>query len=120
MAITYRSVKGSALTIAELDGNFQYFTGSHAVTGSLISSGSFTITGSLLLTGSSTIIGDITNSGSLSVTGSLVASGSLISSGSEILLTNLPTSEPTTNGALWISGSSVANPDSKYIMIYKG
>ena len=35
MALTYRSVKGSALTINELDNNFRHFTGSHAITGSL-------------------------------------------------------------------------------------
>jgi hypothetical protein len=46
MALTYRGQKGSALTIEELDGNFQYFTGSHAVTGSLIISGSISVTGS--------------------------------------------------------------------------
>jgi hypothetical protein len=40
MALTYRQTKGSALTIKELDANFQYFTGSHAITGSLIVSGS--------------------------------------------------------------------------------
>jgi len=40
MALTYRNVKGSALTINELDNNFSYFTGSHAITGSLTVSGS--------------------------------------------------------------------------------
>jgi hypothetical protein len=40
MALTYRQIKGSALTIQELDANFAYFTGSHAITGSLIVSGS--------------------------------------------------------------------------------
>jgi hypothetical protein len=39
MGITYRSVKGSALTVEELDDNFRYFTGSYAITGSI--SGSF-------------------------------------------------------------------------------
>ena len=29
MALTFRSTKGSALTIAEMDSNFTYFTGSH-------------------------------------------------------------------------------------------
>ena len=42
MGLTYRQTKGSALTFAELDGNFEYFTGSHAVTGSLTVSGSVT------------------------------------------------------------------------------
>ena len=40
MALTYRSEKGSALTITELDNNFRYFTGSHSITGSLTVSGS--------------------------------------------------------------------------------
>jgi len=43
--LTLRQVKGSALTIAELDGNFEYFTGSHAITGSLTVTGG--ITGSI-------------------------------------------------------------------------
>jgi hypothetical protein len=47
MGLTYRQTKGSALTFAELDGNFEYFTGSHAVTGSLTVSGS--VTSSLIL-----------------------------------------------------------------------
>lgn len=42
MGLIYRQTKGSALTFAELDGNFEYFTGSHAVTGSLTVSGSVT------------------------------------------------------------------------------
>ena len=59
MALTYRSVKGSALTIAELDGNFQHFTGSHSITGSL------TISDSLKNTGT------FTNNGNASITGAL-------------------------------------------------
>ena len=47
MALTYRQTKGSALTIQELDANFEYFTGSHAITGSLTVSGS--VTSSLIL-----------------------------------------------------------------------
>jgi hypothetical protein len=42
MALTYRQTKGSALTTQELDANFEYFTGSHAITGSLTISGSVT------------------------------------------------------------------------------
>jgi len=55
MALTYRSVKGSALTNAELDANFTHFTGSHSVTGSVITSGSLEITGSINLAGLLTI-----------------------------------------------------------------
>tara|TARA_R110002012_G_scaffold318318_1_gene536447 strand:+ start:735 stop:1103 length:369 start_codon:yes stop_codon:yes gene_type:complete len=39
MALTYRSNKGSALTITELDNNFRHFTGSHSITGSLTVTG---------------------------------------------------------------------------------
>ena len=52
MALTYRQTKGSALTIQELDDNFQHFTGSHSVTGSLVVSGSFEVTGSTSFSGS--------------------------------------------------------------------
>ena len=43
--LTLRQVKGSALTIAEMDGNFEYFTGSYTNTGTITAqgfSGSFT------------------------------------------------------------------------------
>ena len=52
MALTYRSIKGSALTNAELDANFTHFTGSHSVTGSVITSGSIIVTGSIQISGS--------------------------------------------------------------------
>jgi len=42
MGITYRSEKGSPLTIEELDNNFRHFTGSQSITGSLTVSGSVT------------------------------------------------------------------------------
>lgn len=64
MALTYRGQKGSALTIEELDGNFQYFTGSHGITGSLVISGSVTVTGSSYFQ-TTTIEGPLTVSGSL-------------------------------------------------------
>jgi len=35
MALTYRKVKESELTIDELDANLAYVTGSHDITGSL-------------------------------------------------------------------------------------
>lgn len=48
MALTYRSVKDSALTIKELDDNFRHFTGSHAITGSLTISTDLTVEGSVV------------------------------------------------------------------------
>ena len=69
MALTYRSVKGSALTITELDDNFRHFTSSHSITASaqpVIISGSdvgnivLETTGSVSITGSLTVDGTIT------------------------------------------------------------
>lgn len=96
MALTYRQTKGSALTIAELDANFQFFTGSQSITGSLVLTGDVTasnikctgnstttgtdiISGSLTVTGSSTVIGTSIISGSLTVNGTI--SSSLIPAG---------------------------------------
>lgn len=74
MALVYRSTKGSALTIEELDGNFQYFTGSHSITGSLVVSQNITAsnfvgnlqgTASLALTASTTVATTATTASSL-------------------------------------------------------
>ena len=62
MALTYRSVKGSALTINELDDNFRYFTGSHAITassGPFIISGSDGVAPAFEVTGSATFKDDV-------------------------------------------------------------
>ena len=67
MALTYRQTKGSALTIQELDGNFQHFTGSHAVTGSFITSGSSTVIGSSIVTGSFVVTGSVDISGLVTI-----------------------------------------------------
>jgi len=50
MTLTYRSTKGSPLTIEEIDNNFAFFTGSHSITGSLTISGSLIVSGSILST----------------------------------------------------------------------
>ena len=228
MALTYRKVKGSALTIDELDANFAHFTGSHSITGSLTVSGSIipsevngtlgtatapwkelfvdggtiyfisgsssgslgwssgsgfnfgtgsvtfdgglTVTGSVIISGSSTLTnigpfinnGESTfnkdvsikatsgNSGELHLTSlinnytssfytdnsgnlNIVSNGSNVSfktgyngvqatipftASSTVSFTNLPTTEPTTTGSLWISGSSAAHPNSGYLMIF--
>lgn len=98
MALTYRQTKGSALTIQELDANFQYFTGSFSQTGSSVVSGSLTVIGPLIVSGnllpgnSQNTLGSSTNpwksvflspdslnfvSGSTSSSFSLTSSGSL-------------------------------------------
>ncbi len=65
--LTLRQVKGSPLTIAELDGNFEYFTGSHAITGSLIVTGG--ITGSVSLASTASYLNPLSQS--VQLTGSL-------------------------------------------------
>ena len=60
MALTYRGVKGSPLTITEIDSNFAYFTGSHSITGSLTISGSLIVSGSILSTEALQISGALT------------------------------------------------------------
>ena len=98
MALTYRSTKESALTIAELDGNFQFLTGSHELSGSLTSTG-------------------------LIVTGSINSSGSFIinssSADTTFKIENLPTSPSgLTTGSLWISGSSIdSSISSSFLMV---
>lgn len=89
--LTLRSVKGSPLTNAELDGNFEYFTGSHAITGSLVVSSSITSNGYTVVTSNQT--------GSLIVnTGSLASTGSNTFNGTQ-----------TISGSILISGSIVPN-----------
>lgn len=57
--LTLRQVKGSPLTIAEMDGNFEYFTGSYTNTGTITAQG---------------FIGSFTGSFSGSVTGNAISS----------------------------------------------
>ena len=105
MALTYRNVKGSALTIDELDANFAYFTGSHSITGSLIVENNVS---------ASSIDIDYDNVGGYAL--DITSSGGF---STPIRVTNLPTTEPTVTGSLWISGSGVgAASGSGYLMIF--
>ncbi len=88
MALTYRQTKGSALTIEELDTNFEYFTGSHAITGSLIvtegitgsiASASYALTASYALNGGS---GSNIDTNSFATTSSNIFVGNQTISGS--------------------------------------
>jgi hypothetical protein len=69
--LTLRQVKGSPLTIAEMDGNFEYFTGSHAITGSLIVTGGITgsISGDVTASYLSPLQQDVQLTGSLTING---------------------------------------------------
>jgi len=63
------------------------------------------------------------NGSTFRTTGHITASGDISSSGyisayGSSSFTGLPTSEPSTTESLWISGSSVAHPNSGYLMVY--
>lgn len=112
MALTYRSVKGSALTITELDDNFRYFTGSHSVTGSLEVTGSLAITGSVELVEGGSLTGAGVNltgsfSGSLDSTGLLSGSFSGSIDGAELFVGNLPGTDPAVAGQLYNDGGTL-------------
>ena len=64
MGLTFRNIKGSALTIDELDNNFSYFTGSQSITGSLVVTGDEDVNGNLIVSG------NITGTSSLAITAS--------------------------------------------------
>ena len=113
MALTFRTGsggKGSALTIEELDNNFRHFTGSHDISGSLTISGSLDVVNTI--SGSSLVI-DYDNVGGYAL---YVTSSN--NHATSVLISNLPTSQPSVTGSFWISGSSVAHPNSGYLMVF--
>lgn len=91
------------LSFEQLDGNFEYFTGSHAVTGSFITSGSSTTVGSLITTGSLLIKGNSEFSGNAVLkSGSLIVYPNGLSAGSS----SLSSSWTATSGGTQTSGSA--------------
>tara|TARA_Y100000389_G_C17040239_1_gene307771 strand:+ start:10 stop:369 length:360 start_codon:yes stop_codon:yes gene_type:complete len=115
MALTYRSVKGSALTITELDDNFRHFTSSHSITASstpVIISGSdvdivvLETTGSVSITGSLRVDGTITGIDA-NITGSFSGSFSGSIDGAELFVGNLPTVDPGVAGQLYNDSGAI-------------
>ena len=123
MAITLRLTKGSELTFQELDNNFRHFTGSQAVSGTFTVSGSVSVTGSVDITGSLNVTSTISAS-SLVVDYDNVGGYALRITSSDgyetsVLISNLPTSEPSVTGSFWISGSGVGDASgSGYLMVF--
>ena len=79
----------------------------------------FTIFTGANTTSPSLNIYNISNVSEVNSTGtvfSIGVNGSI--TGSSAILNALPTIEPTTTGSLWISGSSVAHPNSGYLMVF--
>jgi hypothetical protein len=82
--LTLRQVKGSPLTIPEMDGNFEYFTGSYTNTGTITAQGfigSFTgsITSAITASYLNPLEQEVQLTGSISLTGSLFISDGFIS-----------------------------------------
>ena len=82
--LTLRQTKGSALTIPELDGNFEYFTGSYTNTGTITAQGFIgSFTGSITTAGTASYLNpleqEVQLTGSISLTGSLFISDGFIS-----------------------------------------
>lgn len=77
--LTLRLVKGSALTIAEMDGNFEYFTGSYTNTGTITAQAfvgnlSGSVTGSILGNVTGNVTGNLTGNVTGNVTGDVTGS----------------------------------------------
>ena len=71
-------------------------------------------TASFAVTSSNVLFGNITASGNISASGTISAFGSSS-------LVGLPTTEPSTTGALWLSGSGGGSASgSKYLMVFTG
>ena len=85
----------------------EILTGPQGATGTTGAIGPAGPTGSLNLSSS---LGSVNIVGILTVTGSSIFTGSII--------VNLPTTEPTITGSLWLSGSSAVNPNSSYLMVF--
>lgn len=82
--LTLRQIKGSPLTIPEMDGNFEYFTGSYTNTGTITAQGfigSFTgsITSAITASYLNPLEQEVQLTGSISLTGSLFISDGFIS-----------------------------------------
>jgi hypothetical protein len=118
--LTLRQVKGSALTIAELDGNFEYFTGSYTNTGTITAQGFIgSFTGSITPTNpiSASYLNPLLQD--IQLTGSLIVD--------EGYIANFPTNSinliiPSGYNALLIgpisnSGSIVVNTGSRLVIL---
>jgi hypothetical protein len=106
--LTFREQKGSALTIEELDNNFAYFTGSHAITGSLNLTGNVTASvfvGTLQGTASYALTSSVTIATTATTASSLIDGVKFLGKISSSLL---PAGPYTNNTSSYDLGSSTA------------
>ena len=83
-----------------------------SASGDISASGTGSFTGGINAIESTGSFGYISSSGAISTSGYISAEGNSV-------LKGLPTTEPTINGALWLSGSSTSGT-SKYLMVFTG
>jgi hypothetical protein len=116
--LTLRQVKGSPLTIAEMDGNFEYFTGSYTNTGIITAQGfSGSFTGSITTAESASYLNPLQQD--VQLTGSLIVD--------EGYIANFPTNSinltiPSGHNALLIgpifnSGSITVETGSRLVIL---
>lgn len=106
--LTFREQKGSALTIEELDNNFAYFTGSHAITGSLNVTGAVTasaFSGTLIGTASYALTSSVTIATTATTASSLIDGVKFLGNISSSLI---PAGPYTNNTSSYNLGSSSA------------
>jgi hypothetical protein len=119
--MTLRPESGSSRDIILGDpnvaGDVQMGLASAPINLELLGGGTITSNGNTLNIGS-IANGDTVIINTTSLSGSFSGSfeGSITST--SVTFSNLPTSEPTVTGSAWISGSSVAHPNSGYLMIF--
>ena len=87
------------------------------IIGHITASGNISSSGEFI--GASANITNITSSGNLTITGNISASNTSTASFGSAILSNLPTTTPTTTGSLWLSGSN-AEGTSKHLMVFTG
>ena len=95
--LTLRQVKGSPLTIAEMDGNFEYFTGSYTNTGTITAqgfSGSFTGSFSGSISGIATSASYATNAATASYVAAANVDGVVSTAVTASFVSNLLTIAP--------------------------
>jgi phage baseplate assembly protein gpV len=94
--------------------------GNITASGNISSSGIITAAEGIFGTGTTTINDSINTTGNITASGNISASGTISAFGSSSLV-GLPTTEPLTPGALWLSGSGGGSASgSKYLMVFTG
>jgi len=113
--LTLRQVKGSPLTIAEMDGNFEYFTGSYTNTGTITAQGfigSFTgsLSGSVTGTTTSASYATTASYAQIAATASYVAAANVngtVTSAATSSYVNVLNQNVTISGSILVSGSII-------------